>query len=196
MTTALEHILSRKTLTDKRFISDYKELKRLVDTAKKSGHKIVLTQGVFDLIHGGHALYLEKCRALGDILIVGIDSDELTRKRKGPGRPIVPQDERLKMMMHLRHVDIVTLRHAKDQIGRLIRLIRPDVLVVSQSTKDFTQAMKDEYKDVCGEIVNLPPQSTTSTTARIRMLTIEGANQLAMEIKQLADDFIQKIKAQ
>ncbi len=159
---------------DERFISDYEELGRVVRRCKEFGLKVVLTQGVYDLIHEGHARYLEKARSLGDVLIVGVDSDELTKKRKGPSRPIVPEAERLNMLVHLRHVDIVTLRHAHHDIGDLIRVVEPDVMVFSKSTKDVPQKDIDIYKDVCGEIVVLPPQSTTSTSARIRLLTIDS----------------------
>jgi rfaE bifunctional protein nucleotidyltransferase chain/domain len=153
-----------------------------------------LTQGVYDLIHEGHAAYLEAAKAQGDVLIVGVDSDELTRKRKGPERPIVPQEERLKMLVHLRHVDIVTLREAHHDIGYLIRIVRPDVLVVSKSTTDFTFEMAKEYKSFCGAIVSLLPQATTSTSARIRNLTIEGAEKLAQEVSQMTQKFLNKIR--
>jgi rfaE bifunctional protein nucleotidyltransferase chain/domain len=137
---------------------------------------VVLTQGVYDLLHEGHALYLEMAKSYGDILIVGVDSDELTRLRKGPNRPIVPQEERVKMLIHLRHVDVVTLREAHHDIGELIRLVHPDVLITSTSTEDFKKDLgKGTYNEYCGEIVVLPPQAATSTTARIRNLTIEGA---------------------
>jgi len=178
----------------KRFIKDYDHLSEIVEDCRKAGYRIVLTQGVYDLIHEGHALYLEKARKHGDLLIVGVDSDELTRERKGPERPIVPEKERLEMLVHLRHVDIVTLRHKDDHIGKLIHTVKPDVLIISESTKDFTRKIAKEYEGVCGKIVCLPPQATTSTTARIRKLTIDGASQLAQEIHQLTDDFIQKIK--
>ena len=177
------------------FVSDYRNLKKIVDDLKKEGKKIVLTQGVYDLIHEGHALYLKKARSYGDVLIVGVDSDMLTKKRKGPGRPIVPQAERLNMLLHLRHVDIVTLREIKHGIGGLIRLVKPDVLIVSESTKDFPSKDVDEYEKHAKEIIMLPPQATTSTTARIRRLTIEGAENLAKEINKLTQDFLEKIKS-
>ncbi len=100
-------IFSPKTNIKDRFISSHKNLARVVDDLKKNGYKIVLTQGVWDLIHEGHALYLEAAKSHGDILIVGVDSDELTKQRKGPNRPIVPQKERISMLIHLRHVDIL-----------------------------------------------------------------------------------------
>ncbi len=192
--TTLKTILENKTHFPHRVIEDYKVLKGVIVQLKQAGYKIVLTQGVYDLIHEGHALYLEAARSYGDVLLVGVDSDELTRKRKGPDRPIVPQGERLKMLVHLRHVDIVTLRHVDQDIGELIRLVEPDVLIVSKSTGDFSESDVKEYTEYCGKIVTLPPQATTSTSARIRLLAIEGAEKLAREISALTENFIAKIR--
>ncbi len=192
--TTIKHVLSAGSNLTHRFIPDYKELEKIVRTFKEMGYRVVLTQGVYDLIHEGHAAYLEQAKTKGDVLIVGVDSDELTRKRKGPERPIVPQEERLKMLVHLRHVDIVTLREVHHGIGDLIRLVKPDVLIVSKSTSDFTRGMAQEYTEVCGEIITLPPQATTTTSARIRNLTIEGAEKLAAEVTRLTGEFLNKIR--
>jgi rfaE bifunctional protein nucleotidyltransferase chain/domain len=177
-----------------RYITDFDRLDEVVKAFKTVGLKVVLTQGVYDLIHEGHARYLEMAKSYGDILIVGVDSDELTRERKGKNRPIVPEKERVEMLIHLRHVDVVVLRNTGQDIGDLIRLVKPDVLVTSTSTKDFTAKLVNDYQDYTGEIVMLDPQSTTSTTARIRDLTIEGAENLATEIDALTKDFIAKIR--
>ena len=190
--TKIKHILSGKTEYGNRVMKDFSELNGVVKMLKKMGYKIVLTQGVYDLLHEGHAKYLENAKSHGDILIVGVDSDELTRLRKGPTRPIVPEGERLKMLAHLRHVDLLVLRETKHEIGDLIRLVKPDVLVVSQSTTDFPKKLALEYKANCGEIVILPPQSTSTTSARIRTLFIEGAEKLASEINKLTKDFLEK----
>jgi len=190
----LKKILTADTGLEHRFIPNYEDLKSAVEMLKRAGYRIVLTQGVYDLIHEGHALYLEAARKHGDILIVGVDSDQLTKLRKGPNRPIVPQKERIKMLVHLRHVDIVTIREAHHGIGDLIRLVQPDVLISSESTKDFTRDQVNEYEEHCGKIVVLPPQATTSTTARIRMLTIEGAEKLAAEVSKLTKEFLDKIR--
>jgi rfaE bifunctional protein nucleotidyltransferase chain/domain len=187
-------VFSTGTNSDERYITDFKRLDEVVKALKTVGLRIVLTQGVFDLIHEGHARYLEMAKARGDILIVGIDSDRLTKLRKGDSRPIVPQKERVEMLTHLRHVDIVVLRDVEQDIGDLIRLVKPDVLVTSHSTKDFTAELVRQYKDHCSEILSLEPQSTTSTTARIRDLTIEGAANLAKEINALTEEFISKIR--
>ena len=189
------NIFSPKTNLEDRFIPDYNDLEKVISKLKKLKKKIVLTQGVWDLIHEGHALYLEKAKSYGDVLIVGVDSDRLTKERKGPNRPIVPQKERIGMLIHLRHVDIVTLREADQDIGKLIRLVEPDVLITSKSTTDFLEKEKKEYSPYCKEIITLVPQATTSTTARIRELTIEGAEQLACEIKKITEEFINKIRS-
>jgi rfaE bifunctional protein nucleotidyltransferase chain/domain len=184
----------RKASFKNRFVPDHAELEKLVKELKKKGSKVVLTQGVYDLIHEGHARYLEAAKSYGDILVVGVDSDELTKMRKGPNRPIVPQGERVTMLLHLRHVDVVTVREAKHDIGELIRLVRPDVLVTSSSTEDFKKDLDSgKYNSLCGKIIVLPPQATTTTTARIRNLTIEGAEKLALEVQKLTENFLRNI---
>lgn len=192
---SLSKILETKTNFSDRFVPDHSELEKLVKEFKARHLKIVLTQGVYDLLHEGHALYLEAAKSYGDVLVVGVDSDELTKLRKGPNRPIVPQEERVKMLIHLRHVDLVTIRDAKHDIGALIRLVRPDVLITSSSTEDFKKDLgQGTYNSYCGQIVILPPQATTTTTARIRNLTIEGAEKLAREVGRLTEKFLDDIR--
>ncbi len=185
---------------DQRYFESVDDFIPLLKSLRKASKKIVLTQGVFDLIHEGHAKYLQLAKSYGDRLVVGMDSDELTKKRKGPGRPIVPQSERVEMLLHLRYVDYVVLRDVGEDVGGvlgekadLIRTIRPDVLVTSRSTSDFTKSLARVYRPYCGRIVTLPPQSTTSTSARIRKLTIDGASSLASEINKLTAQFIEKL---
>lgn len=201
MDLILKEIRSRGSSWNSRFIPDYSYLEEIREELKRRRKKVVLTQGVYDLIHIGHATYLEKARTFGDFLIVAVDSDELARKRKGPDRPIVPQEERLRMLSHLRCVDILTLKTVDEDEGEVIHRIKPDVLVVSESTvkieggKSFPEQMKEDYKDFCGEIVSMKPQGTTSTTARVRNLTIEGASKLSVEINRLTKKFIDDLKS-
>jgi D-beta-D-heptose 7-phosphate kinase/D-beta-D-heptose 1-phosphate adenosyltransferase len=183
-TVSVKNILGSGSNLADRFIPDFKELHRIVGDLKRMGYRIVLTQGVYDMLHEGHARYLEKALSYGDILVVGVDSDELTRKRKGPDRPVVPERERLQMLAHLRSVGILTLRESKHGMGKLIETVRPDVLITSASTKDFGRKEAAKYKRYCGKIVTLPAQAATSTTARVRLLTINGADQLAREIME------------
>jgi D-beta-D-heptose 7-phosphate kinase/D-beta-D-heptose 1-phosphate adenosyltransferase len=178
----IEKILSRHPHAEDRYVSDYKELKCVVDELKERGLRVVLTQGVFDLLHEGHAKYLEKALSYGDVLIVGVDTDELTRQRKGPNRPVVPFEERVRMLAHLRHVTIITKRDVGMKSGSLIETICPHVLVTSFSTKDFSKKDASEYKVFCEKVITLPQQAPTNTTARIHFFTIEGADALAREL--------------
>lgn len=194
MKKRIPDLLSSKANFNSRFVPDYNDLSKIIALFKSDGRRIILTQGVWDLIHEGHARYLEAAKSYGDVLVVGVDSDDLTRQRKGPNRPIVPQNERINMLIHLRHVDLVALRNVNQDIGELIRLVSPDVLITSKSTSDFTKSHKKVYGPYCGKIVTLSPQATTTTTARIRNLTIEGAEQLACEVKKITEEFLNKIK--
>ena len=178
----IKNILSPGVNLKDRFIPDFNELRRVTDDLKRMGYRIVLTQGVYDMIHEGHAKYLERALSYGDVLVVGVDSDDLTRSRKGPNRPVVPEKERLQMLAHLRHVGILTVREKKHGLGKLIETVRPDVLITSSSTSDFGKREIAVYKKICGKIGTLPPQAATSTTARVRSLTISGADELAKEI--------------
>ncbi len=89
---------------------------------------LVFTNGVFDLLHRGHVEYLEKARALGDALVVGLNSDASVRRIKGEKRPIVPEADRAYLVSRLKPVDFVIL-FDEDTPERLIRAILPDVLV-------------------------------------------------------------------
>ena len=84
------------------------DLIRIVRKTQKAGKKVVWTNGCFDLLHVGHVRYLEKARALGDILIVGLNSNSSTRKLKGPNRPIVRQAHRAEVLAALETVDYIT----------------------------------------------------------------------------------------
>lgn len=169
-----------------RFFTEFDELRLVAEELRSQGRRIVLTQGVYDLLHIGHAQYLAKAKAEGDILIVGVDSDALTRQRKGEGRPVVPQDERTDMLLHLRDVDMVVLRDVDRHLEALIETIKPDIYIASTSTKDFT--VSSELAAHCGEVRTLPPQATTSTSARVQHVSMLGADELATELaKQIPE---------
>lgn len=105
------------------------ELLPLLASRRDKGERVVFTNGCFDLLHPGHVAYLSEARALGDILVVGLNSDaSVKRLNKGPERPIMNEEERAAVLAGLRAVDYVTL-FAEDTPLRLIEAIRPDVLV-------------------------------------------------------------------
>ncbi len=164
-------IFGDKTSFEHRYIPDHEKLATSVTLWKQLGLKIVLTSGTFDLFHIGHAQYLEKAKELGDVLIVGVDSDARVKKRKGPDRPIVPDSERVLILSHVRHIDVVTIKNVDDPSNHLIKMIQPDVLVVSEST-NHVEGEVDEKAQYCGEIVVLEPQATTSTSAKLRRIQI------------------------
>lgn len=95
---------------------------------RADGKRLVFTNGCFDLLHRGHVDYLSRARTLGDILIVGVNSDASVRRLKGPDRPIVAQEDRAQVIASLRAVDIVTV-FDEDTPLQLIQAILPDVLV-------------------------------------------------------------------
>ncbi len=133
--------------------------------------KTIITYGTFDMFHIGHAQYLEKAKELGDVLIVGMDSDGKVRKRKGPNRPVVPEAERALILAHCRHADVITLKNADDSSNHIIKLVEPDILVVSKSTK-HNHDQVDEKSKYCGEVVIMDPQAETSTSAKLRLIQI------------------------
>jgi len=89
---------------------------------------VVLTNGTFDLLHVGHVRYLQEARDLGDVLVVGINSDASVRGYKGAGRPVVPQDERAEIVAALRCVDYVTI-FDEPTATHLVETLQPDIYV-------------------------------------------------------------------
>lgn len=157
-------------------------LKKKVAELRQEGKKIVLTQGSFDLVHIGHARYFAKAKQHGDVLIVGVDSDAKVKRRKGEDRPIVPEDERMEMLAHLRSVDLVVLKDDEAPKWHYIKSIQPDVLIATKETYS-AQQIKD-LKKYCGEVVVLEPQATTSTSAKIRRLQIGLAQKIADKLTE------------
>ena len=103
-------------------------LRAAVRRLRKQGKKIVFTNGCFDILHLGHARYLEEARRLGDILVVAVNNDASVRRIKGPQRPIVPEGERAGLLAALECVDLVVL-FAEDTPLKAIEALCPDVLV-------------------------------------------------------------------
>ena len=101
------------------------ELTRAVAAKRGAGKTVVLANGCFDLFHVGHLRYLAAAREIGDVLVVGVNSDEQARRLKGEGRPVMPEDERAELVAGLRCVDIVTI-FREPTVTELILDIRPD----------------------------------------------------------------------
>ncbi|QQS18292.1 adenylyltransferase/cytidyltransferase family protein [Candidatus Saccharibacteria bacterium] len=166
-----------------RFIRDHATLKAYVEALKTLGMKIVLTSGTFDLIHVGHARYMERAKSFGDVLIVGVDSDAKVKKRKGPTRPIVPEDERVQMLAFLRSVDLITLKQHDDPKWNLIKIVEPDCLIATAETYDASELKKLEK--YCKKVVVLAPQATTSTSAQIRRMQISWSANIVEPLSEV-----------
>ena len=178
----LKGILQGSCLADK-YVEDFTTLGKLVTQFKDGGFKIVLTQGVYDMFHVGHGRYLAEARSYGDVLIVGVDSDELTRQMKGPTRPFDVFDERIEILSMLSSVSIITCRNVDQHKYDLINLVQPHVLIMSQTTSSFTEEDKFALEKACGEIRHLEARAATSTSAKISRLMREGEQELVQKLE-------------
>lgn len=156
---------------DQRCIHDLDRVTHIVGALRTLGMSIVLTSGSFDILHEGHSMYLEAARNFGDFLIVGVDSDQKIRARKGPYRPAIPQTERLRMVTHQRGVGLAVVKRHDHPRWSLIAAIRPDTLIATEDTYSATdiRQLEDGY---CGRVHVLARMATVSTSARIRRLQL------------------------
>ncbi|MCD6282863.1 D-glycero-beta-D-manno-heptose 1-phosphate adenylyltransferase [bacterium] len=142
----------------------------LLESARASGKTIVFTNGCFDLLHPGHIHQLREAKAQGDFLIVGLNSDASTRRLKGEGRPVLPQDARRELLEAIRYVDAVVVFDG-DTPEELIREVRPDVLVkgAEYETKDIVGAgFVEGYGGRVHRVAMLPGYSTSELLAKLR----------------------------
>ena len=136
--------------------------KQLCDL-QQSGKKIVFTNGCFDLLHPGHIIYLEQARALGDVLVVAINSDQSVRRLKGNDRPVFDQTVRAMMMSALRSVDYVTVFDTPDPL-ELITLLKPDILVKGGDWRRQDIVGHELVETRGGQVFSLPFVGTYSTS--------------------------------
>jgi rfaE bifunctional protein nucleotidyltransferase chain/domain len=130
---------------------------------RATGKTLVFTNGVFDLLHVGHVRYLAAARALGDALLVAINSDRTVRELKGEGRPIVNEHERAEILAALRQVDFVTIFDDVSPRSLIARLL-PDVLVKGGDYGLDEIHGRDEVEAAGGRVVSLPFVAGASTT--------------------------------
>ncbi len=142
-----------------------KELKPL----RKKGAKVVFTNGCFDIIHAGHVRYLKKAGSLGDILVVGLNSDESVRKIKGRKRPIVPQNERAEVVAALGFVDYVVIFNEPTPL-KIITEIKPDILVKGADWAAREIVGADVVKKGGGRISRIKLLKGRSTTNIIKRI--------------------------
>ncbi|MGC4081836.1 MAG: D-glycero-beta-D-manno-heptose 1-phosphate adenylyltransferase [Vicinamibacterales bacterium] len=136
---------------------------------RANGRRVVFTNGVFDLLHPGHVRYLQQARALGDVLIVAINTDRSVRGNKGPDRPITPEDERAEVLAALECVDAVTIFDEPTPFD-VISQLQPDVLVKGADWAHDAIVGRDIVEARGGRVVRIPVEHGHSTTAIVRKI--------------------------
>ena len=129
---------------------------------KREGKIVVFTNGCYDLLHPGHIRLLEKARGMGDILILGLNSDASVRRLKGPSRPLIPEQERVIMAAALAAVDAVTL-FDEDTPRELIAAVLPDILLKGADWSHWI-AGREEVEAAGGTVLAIPLEPGYSTT--------------------------------
>lgn len=132
---------------------------------KREGKRVVFTNGCYDILHPGHIRLLEQARALGDVLILALNSDGSVTRLKGPKRPLIGETERAALASHLEAVDAVTL-FDEDTPRELITVVLPDVLVKGADWSHFV-AGREEVEAAGGEVRLIPLEKGYSTTATV-----------------------------
>lgn len=183
-------------MKDTKILTNYKDIPNLVKKYRKQKKQIVLTSGSFDMLHIGHCRYLCDAKSRGDVLFVGVDSDKKIKKRKGPDRPVVPQDERLEMLTYISQVDHVILKKLSEPKWELIKLVKPDVLIATADT--YSSEQKKQLLEYCSEIVVLRRKATTSTSAKIRLVQIGAEKKITKTISnrliKTIEDILEELK--
>lgn len=150
-------------------IESLSEISTQVRKLQKSGQKVVFTNGCFDILHPGHIDLLRRARALGDVLVVAINTDKSIARMKGPNRPILPESERAELLAGLEMIGFVC-SFDEDTPIRAILQIRPDVLVKGADWGLDAIAGRTEVEGWGGKVVTLPlleGQSTTGIVDRV-----------------------------
>ena len=170
----------------KRFISQ-SDLMVLGEQLREKNKKIVFTAGSWDLIHAGQCRYLEKAREHGDVLVVGVSSNQAIKQVKGPNKPILDEKIRAEMLTYLKSVDFVTIL-PEPSCQPSLGLLKPDVFITVR--EDWTDNYKEsrEYKTVIkygGEVIVVDRQSTAISTTQILQRAIGG------HLSEVLKDFMQ-----
>ncbi|GEM_PF-2118666 len=152
-----------------RIVVDCEQLRRRVERLRLHDRKIVFTNGVFDLLHVGHLRLLEKARALGDALIVAINSDDSARRIKGAGRPVIPQFARAQALADLRQVSLCFIFPETDP-REVLRTVRPEVLVKGSEYPLRRIVGARFVSGYGGKVVRFPMVEGWSTTSTLRAI--------------------------
>ncbi|WP_088893650.1 D-glycero-beta-D-manno-heptose 1-phosphate adenylyltransferase [Leptolyngbya ohadii] len=160
---------AEKPIVSNKRILDRSQIDRCLEVHRTAGQRIVFTNGCFDLLHPGHVTYLQQAKALGDVLVVGVNSDESVRQLKGMGRPVNSLDDRLTVLAALESVNYV-IPFSELTPHHLIELIRPDIFVKGGDYTRETLPEASLVEQLGGEVYILPFVDDRSTTRIINQI--------------------------
>jgi D-beta-D-heptose 7-phosphate kinase/D-beta-D-heptose 1-phosphate adenosyltransferase len=149
------------------------ELVEIVRERRTLGHRVVFTNGCFDLLHRGHTRLLQQARELGDLLIVGLNSDASVRRVKGPFRPVLSEEERAEVLSALASVDYVVFFDDPDP-GSTIAALQPDVLAKGADWAKDQIVGRETVEGRGGRVVTIPLVEGSSTSGIIDRILEQG----------------------
>ena len=150
-------------------ILDRDELVNRIDAERKNGSRVVLANGCFDVVHVGHVRYLAGARALGDVLVVGVNSDDQVARLKGPGRPILPAIERAELVDALAAVTYVTV-FDEPTVTELLLAVKPDIHAKGTDYTEDSVPERDVVRSYGGRVAIVGDPKDHSTSAILARL--------------------------
>lgn len=144
-------------------------LKDILSSLKKENRTVVFTNGCFDILHAGHVTYLEEAKKHGDILVVAVNSDNSAKRLKGEGRPLVNQDDRMKILASLESVNFVT-SFKEDDPAAIVKELGPDIIVKGSDWKEDEIIGGEDVKKRGGKVVTIPFYKDYSTTLLMKRI--------------------------
>jgi rfaE bifunctional protein nucleotidyltransferase chain/domain len=156
---------------DNKRILNRSELVDRVTAARTNGLRIVFANGCFDVPHVGHVRYLEAAKALGDLLIVGINSDEQARRLKGADRPLVPQDQRAEIISAIEAVDLVTI-FSEPTVNELLLALKPDIHAKGTDYTEESVPERDVVRSYGGRVAIVGDPKDHSSSEMIEKLAV------------------------
>ncbi len=162
----LKNLLEENILRPSQNILKLNELKQVVSQAKSYRKSVVFTNGCFDIIHGGHIEYLEKASKLGDILVIGLNSDSSVRRLKGEGRPIKTEQERANILAALKYVNYITI-FSEETPEKIIRELKPDIIAKGSDYTVDQVVGKDIVEEYGGRVELVPVVKGLSTSSLV-----------------------------
>ncbi len=153
-------------------IVDRSKLIKIAQAERGYGQRIVFANGCFDVLHVGHVRYLEAAKALGDLLIVGINSDEQTRRLKGEGRPLIPQDQRAEIISSIEAVDLVTI-FDEPTVTELLLALKPDIHAKGTDYTEESVPERDVVRSFGGRVAIVGDPKDHSSSQMIERISSE-----------------------